>query len=708
MTTEDPQSLTNPCQFGPWHFDPVDGKLISKNNEVRLQPRLAKLLALFLGNVDALLTRNHLIDLLWQDKSINEDALSRCIAELRSTLGDNRNSPLYIETVPKRGYRFIHPLSKPSTKGNPRKIVYIGISLILIGIFSTLSYQDISLGQPPNSISLSSKLKDSLSASKRATANVELEHHPELSSRGDKIVFITLNNNRYVVKVISLDGSLIHEIVDPELHLVSPTFSPDDQALLVAGLSKGECTIYQYDLPSLNRKLIGNCDSPSRSAILDWSPDGSSIAYVDKIESSDNSSKLITTSIWLYDIESNSHTQLTHPAELNVFDTRPKFSPDGNRLAFTRGTRSIRNIYSVSLDDPSTTQIISSGNGYITGFDWMADSQHLIFDSNELGDRNLWIIDRLIGKQQLLGARNAQFPSLDQNNNFLIYQEIRFNANIWSVNLEEPQATAKRIIHSIKYNSFPSYSPNGDQIAFVSNRHGKSSIWLYSPKSNKQDKLLSILDLDLTTPNWSNDGSKMLVSSRGTSGYRCYEIDLSSKQFKKITAIPQAHYGCLYSPQGDIFAISKVPFEATYLLKLNTKGQVQQLTDYGVGNLQVSNENRIVFTLQNDDGIYSLDFNGENKKTIIGDFSYTLDEHWTARNSHLYYPRLGDKRGIWRRDLTTGKEEFVTKELPTAIGLTINVNHDQTKILMSRTDNREADIYIAKLKTDLTVRSDVN
>ena len=107
MTTEVLPIIDKPCSFHVWRFDPADGTVVSANEKHRLQPRLSKLLAIFLANSGQLLTREQLIDALWQDKMVNEDALSRCIAELRSTLGDSSSNPVYIETVPKRGYRLI-------------------------------------------------------------------------------------------------------------------------------------------------------------------------------------------------------------------------------------------------------------------------------------------------------------------------------------------------------------------------------------------------------------------------------------------------------------------------------------------------------------------------------------------------------------------------------------------------------------------------
>ena len=444
---------------------------------------------------------------------------------------------------------------------------------------------------------------------------------------------------------------------------------------------------------------MGNCTAPNLSGLFDWSPDGNNFSYVKKSKNNNE------TAIWSYSFDTKQHVQITEPVGINIFDTRPKYSPDGKKLGFTRGTQSIRNIYLKEINSQLEAKPITNSRSFITSFNWLNNTNYLVFDSNELGDRNLWLLDINNNKQELLGARDALYPSLNKNNSLLAFQEIRYNANIWSIDLTDNNSLPDRIIQSIKYNNFPVFSPDGKQIAFVSNRQGKSAIWLYSIETKKQTKLLAIPKLDLLTPNWSGDGRKLLVSSRGPDGYRCYQIDLENNELQVISAIKPAHYGCIYSDQGDIFAISKEPSEISKLLKLNLAGEVKALTKLGVARIQVTNFNRIIYSLTDEDGLYSMDFYGQNKRTILEGFSHKLDEHWAVQGAYLYYPKLDVKssetspetRGIWKRNLHSGEEEMVTKELPSAIGLTLNVNPAHSQLVISRTDSRVSDIYLAEI-----------
>lgn len=719
-------AIEQACEFGGWHFDPTDGQLSSKTKQVRLQPRLAKLLAILIANERVLLSRDQLIESLWPNKAINEDALSRCIAELRATLGDNRNAPSFIETVPKKGYRFIES-AKPVTTGNHflqnTKIFSIAITFGVL-LFVSLILLTWKSPDTAHSEDISRLIKSALVKSHRVTADDLLEQQPALANNGQNIAFSMSHEQQLKIRIINTSGEIIHQFSNDEYHLLSPTFSPDDSALAVVGINGRQCKIIVYQLPALDKEVIGDCYFPSLSILLNWSPSGNSIAYVgieqpssvQTLTEEKVSTRTTNAAIWTYHFPSKKHIQWTQPTALNVFDSNPKFSPDGQHLAFTRGTTSYRKIYLVdfseSLLPPSNEALppvreITQGKGFINGLDWFGDSQHLIYDSDELGDRNLWLVNKKTLDSIIVGGRDAQYPSVDKSNQHLIYQEIRYNANIWRVKLGDLEAEPSQIIKSIKYNNFPAYSPDGKQIAFVSNRQGKTAIWLYDLTNQLQHKLISIPQQNLITPNWSADGKKMLVSSRGAQGYRCYQVDLESKTHQLISGFKQAHYACAYTEKGDIYAVSKEPQETSQLLKLDPNGKLKQLTHSGISRFHISSTGRIVYSLPNDKGLYTMDLDGNNKQVLLADFARRFDAHWTVKDHFLYYPVRNlssstggepSENGIWRLNLNTGYKQQVTKLLPSAIGLTISVDPTHSEILMSRTDSRQADIYMANVK----------
>jgi len=91
-------------EFGPFRLDPKERKLLRGNEIVALTPKAFDMLQLLVQNSGHLLEKDELIRLLWPDSFVEEGNLSSNIFHLRKALGEN---PQYIETVPRRGYRFV-------------------------------------------------------------------------------------------------------------------------------------------------------------------------------------------------------------------------------------------------------------------------------------------------------------------------------------------------------------------------------------------------------------------------------------------------------------------------------------------------------------------------------------------------------------------------------------------------------------------------
>jgi DNA-binding winged helix-turn-helix (wHTH) protein/TolB-like protein len=102
-------------RFGQFEFDVATGELTRGGTPVRLQPQPARVLTLLVERAGAIVTRDEIRRHVWGDETFVdfERGLNFCIAQIRSALGDAADSPRYVETVPKRGYRFIAPLTGP-------------------------------------------------------------------------------------------------------------------------------------------------------------------------------------------------------------------------------------------------------------------------------------------------------------------------------------------------------------------------------------------------------------------------------------------------------------------------------------------------------------------------------------------------------------------------------------------------------------------
>ncbi len=94
-------------RVGEWAVEPETCRIIQGAAEQHLRPMLMDLLVLLAENAGQVVTKEQILDRLWQGRFVSESALTRNAAELRHALGDSERSPRYLETITKRGYRLI-------------------------------------------------------------------------------------------------------------------------------------------------------------------------------------------------------------------------------------------------------------------------------------------------------------------------------------------------------------------------------------------------------------------------------------------------------------------------------------------------------------------------------------------------------------------------------------------------------------------------
>jgi DNA-binding winged helix-turn-helix (wHTH) protein len=401
---------------------PDAGLIRTASGEHRLPVRLMKLLCLLVDAQGATVDREKLVDALWPRGFVNEEALSKAIAELRRHLGDDARAPRFIETVPKRGYRMVaSPTPNPpahSTAARSRRLLPLfGVLLVLAG--STAFYFFTARD---------SVVTPAISASAiQLTADSEMQYHPELSPDGQWLAFIRNETGSGQLNIMPAVGLTESRVISGDLSIWSPTFSPDAGKLAVASLDEDSCTILEILINNAAIQPLGSCKLPSNSPILDWSSDGTKLAYVDKAAGSEHAA------IWQMRLSDGQRRQLTKPPDEYSFDTRPRYSADGTTLSFTRGTRASRDLWLLDLTIPDDGSLpeprrLTFDNQFTTGHDWRDDGNGIVLDSERSGFKALWEVD-LDGRWSLLGARDAQSPTLAGNK--MVFKISQYESNIW-------------------------------------------------------------------------------------------------------------------------------------------------------------------------------------------------------------------------------------------------------------------------------------
>src|SRR5258708_5099452 len=115
-----PVNTPRTWRFGVFELDASSGELRRNGTIVKLREQPARILLLLLEHAGQMVTREQLRQHLWpSDTFVDFDhSLNSAVMKLRGALGDSADKPLYIETIPKKGYRFVAPVSRPGDTQN--------------------------------------------------------------------------------------------------------------------------------------------------------------------------------------------------------------------------------------------------------------------------------------------------------------------------------------------------------------------------------------------------------------------------------------------------------------------------------------------------------------------------------------------------------------------------------------------------------------
>src|ERR1700750_930609 len=115
-----PVNTPRAWRFGVFELDASSGELRRNGTLVKLRDQPARILLLLLEHAGQMVTREQLRRHLWpSDTFVDFDhSLTSAVMKLREPLGASPDKPLYIETIPKKGYRFVAPVSQPGDTQN--------------------------------------------------------------------------------------------------------------------------------------------------------------------------------------------------------------------------------------------------------------------------------------------------------------------------------------------------------------------------------------------------------------------------------------------------------------------------------------------------------------------------------------------------------------------------------------------------------------
>ncbi len=540
----DERASGHPLRFSSFELDLRERELRKHGTRIRLQEQPFQILALLLEKPGEVVTREELRDRLWPaDTFVDFDnSLNSAVKKLRQALNDDPEVPRFIETLPRRGYRFIAPLR------NGSHTAVSGSDVSGLGLDRQNSSQSSSEGPRASVASPTSQAHSwrlwvaGAVGFALALAFVAWFRPSRGGSLADlapiRLVPLTSFSNEFSKGSFSPDGNQVafawegdqHEEgvdiyvkqigIEKPLQITRrfgnnffPVFSPDGRYIAFLHGSHGELPGI-FVVPALGgppRRLHDFAPGADCNPGLNWSPDGKFLLFPDRLADE-------PCSVRRLNLEDLSVLQVSFPPIPSTGDWDAQYSPDGKSIAFIRNTKDVEDIYVMPASGGPPGRV-TFDDRLMSGLAWTPDSKELIFSSNRGGASwGLWRMPAGGGTPQRVsvGSERAYMPTTSLKGNRLMYASGFWNENIWRVPIGAGHHLGKpeRIISSSMQEEGPQYSPDGKHIAFQSTRSGNFEIWRSDADGTNLVQLTSFGGPLTGTPRWSPDGRQISFDTR--------------------------------------------------------------------------------------------------------------------------------------------------------------------------------------------------
>jgi len=691
-----PPLVHNPriARFGAFEVDLAAGEVRKSGIRIKLQDRPFQILSVLLEQPGEVVTREELQKRLWPaDTFVDfEHGMNTAITKLRQALSDVADNPRYIETLPRRGYRFISPVSFGGNGGfvqllsagassteqesvssssasaiasrtgalpllgrfhfHLRTVVWIAVFVFLGGIASA-SWFFYARSAP----------RLTLSELRIAPLNgLPRETYAAFSPDGSQVAFVWAAepHDRSHVYVSEIGAGSPRRLTSSPWSEFAPVWSPDGKYIAFQrhAPEKWLSGIYIASSMGGSERKVYTLESGKSIKEIDWSPDGNSLAFAE----SDSPGQAST--IYLFSLDNFEKRALTFPAKGILGDSDPVFSPDGKSVAFLRDFLDTQEIFAVPVRGGAPRQI-TDDKRIILGASWSADGRSLIFSSNRGGPYSLWRILASGGKPERLpigGASWAIRPTVARKGNRLAYTNLSYVSEIWRAELPAAPGAKlsppEKFIGSTELEEGPQYSPDGRRIVFQSTRTGSYEIWRCDADGSNLVQLTHFQGPLTGTPRWSPDGSQIVFDSRPAGHSHIFVINAEGGQPRQVTTGGTENGIADWSVDGKSIYFGSSRGGSWEIWKIASQGGIpSQLTSHGGFAPEPSRDGKFIYYAKGRDlpGIWRVSVDGGEETKILDAPPAAGWAYFVVAEKGIYYADEPNRKdlGIYFYDFKT-------------------------------------------------------
>ena len=610
--------------FGAFEVDLRAGELHRNGRKLKIQNQPFQILAMLLERPGEVITRDEMRARLWPAETFVDfdHGLNSAVRRLRDTLGDAAEHPKYVETVGRRGYRFIFPIARNggNNDGRSREVVHKTATVVPFAVVAEQGTNDVVEKRTRAKLALTIVCVTVAIALiyfwRRALAVPTVSNYVQLTHDGHEKWLVGTDGSRLYLGLGSYGSQRVGEIsvvggepgmipMPPSTNMIPLDLSSDGAGLLAVD---GQGTPYHGKLWSMHLpggapRRLGDTEGRSGS----WSLDGKTLAY-------SNGSDIFLAKADGSDPKKLPMTMLL--TNINFI----AWSPDGAhlRLQGSEGQTGPRILWEVSTKGGDPQRLVtgwSSPSEWECCGRWTADGKYFVFQSRDQiwalpqkgnflhsnpkpiqltsspmfltspipsrDGKKLFVIgqtargeltryDSKSGQfSPYLGGISAEHVDFSKDGQWVVYVSFP-TRSLWRSRLDGSDRLQLR--DSTNYILMPRWSPDGKRIIFYEVAPGKTAqIYEVSAEGGSSRALMPDDSSQQVDPNWSPDGNKVVFGGIGGDPASTIRIlDLATRQVSTLVG-SQGLFSPRWSPDGRYMAALSADTSSLHLFDFQTE-----------------------------------------------------------------------------------------------------------------------------------------
>ncbi|MBU1308846.1 MAG: winged helix-turn-helix domain-containing protein [Gammaproteobacteria bacterium] len=538
-------------QLGPWTFIPADFSIYDGDKRTELEPLLCKLLLCFATHPGTIVPRQQLVETIWQQSFVDDNAINRAISELRKALQHDSLSESPIKTHHRKGYSLqltaaVNNLTVAAQQDTPglsssktvpaRRHLHIAamvtalLVLVSLAFFGYNMLPDPTTQQPAVAAkSAAAPTELTISSQQKITWFKGIESRPLVSPDKQLLAYSHSQPDgsiRTMVRKQGINtGNLLQEVAledQGKIYSVQ-TWQPQSSKLLVQAITEdgSHCEYQSYDFsqfPAYNLTPLAGCNGMTLGT-AQVSQDGEWLYYSKSKAGIYSGNALLAQNL----INGNVQTLLDAPsAGLGV--TLLALSADGSKLAYILMPES--NKPDIYIYDPASrehSRVASlSMPILLLGLEWSADQSSLLLPGGNgilqvnLADKSRSLLklpdDVIVGEMSLLTENQAYTSPMTANTTTQGGMQLIKVINAFDASKRQISFLNNAAGSDIAIAISPT---DANRYAFAANWTGNWQLWLHTDGQNKQLTELTADNQPVNGISWSGDGRYIAFVQRG-------------------------------------------------------------------------------------------------------------------------------------------------------------------------------------------------